>query len=89
VGSYEHAITKACRKADAKAHEDHPDIPREQVLIPHWHPNQLRHTKATEIRREVGLDSARAVLGHRSPAVTEVYAELDRAKAAEVMERLG
>jgi hypothetical protein len=54
-----------------------------------WHPNQLRHAKATEIRREAGLDAARAVLGHRSPAVTEVYAELDTAKAAEVMGRLG
>jgi integrase len=57
--------------------------------IPHWHPHQLRHTKATEIRREAGLDAARAVLGHRSPVVTEVYAELDINKAAEVMERLG
>jgi site-specific recombinase XerD len=57
--------------------------------VPHWHPNQLRHAKATEIRREAGLDAARAVLGHRGPAVTEVYAELDMGKAAEVMERLG
>jgi integrase len=54
-----------------------------------WHPNQLRHTKATELRREYGLDAARAVLGHRSPQITEVYAELDLSRAAEVMERLG
>jgi integrase len=54
-----------------------------------WHPNQLRHAKATELRREFGLDAARAVLGHRSPQVTEVYAENDMAKAAQVMERLG
>jgi hypothetical protein len=60
-----------------------------QTTLPPWHPHQLRHTKATEIRRAVGLDAARAVLGHRSPAVTEVYAELDQTKAAEVMERLG
>src|SRR5262249_707366 len=46
------------------------------TAIPHWHPHQLRHTKATEIRRAAGLDAARAVLGHSSPAVTEVYAEL-------------
>jgi integrase len=89
VGSYEHAIAWACKKADAKAHLDQPEIPKEQVLVPHWHPNQLRHTKATEIRREAGLDAARAVLGHRTPAITEVYAELDMSKAAEVMERLG
>jgi integrase len=54
-----------------------------------WHPNQLRHTKATELRREFGIDAARAVLGHRSPQVTEVYAEIDVAKAAQVMEKLG
>jgi integrase len=54
-----------------------------------WHPHQLRHAKATEIRREFGLDEARAVLGHRTPVVTEVNAEIDQAKAAAVMERLG
>jgi integrase len=57
--------------------------------VPQWHPHQLRHTKATEIRREAGLDAARAVLGHRSAAITEVYAELDVGRAAEVMEKLG
>src|SRR5262249_13073729 len=55
----------------------------------HWAPNQLRHTKATEIRREHGLDAARAVLGHTSPAITEHYAELDAEQAAAVMELLG
>jgi integrase len=54
-----------------------------------WHPNQLRHTKATELRREFGLDAARAVLGHRSPRITEVYAEIDVAKATQAMEKLG
>jgi integrase len=57
--------------------------------VPHWHPHQLRHTKATEVRKEAGLDAARAVLGHRSPVITEHYAELDVSKAADVMERLG
>ncbi len=54
-----------------------------------WHPHQLRHTKATQIRREFGLDEARAVLGHRSATITEVYAEIDANTAAEVMKRLG
>jgi integrase len=57
--------------------------------IPGWHPNQLRHNAATRLRREFGLDVARAVLGHSSPVVTEVYAELDGAKAADAMERVG
>jgi integrase len=62
------------------------DLP---MALPHWHPNQLRHAKATEIRREAGLDAARVVLGHRSPQITEVYAEIDVNKAAEVMAKLG
>jgi integrase len=71
--SYGHAIEKACRRAG----------------VPKWHPHQLRHNAATRLRKEFGLDVARVVLGHSSPAVTEVYAELDRAKAADAMERVG
>jgi integrase len=71
--SLRQAIVNACQRAD----------------VPAWHPNQLRHNAATRLRREFGLDVARAVLGHSSPAVTEVYAELDGAKAAEAMERVG
>jgi integrase len=80
--------TKACDLCQKRKPEDHCEACRATVL-PHWHPNQLRHTKATEIRREFGLDAARAVLGHRSPAVTEVYAELDVSKAAEIMAQRG
>jgi integrase len=54
-----------------------------------WHPHQLRHNAATRLRKEFGLDVARAVLGHASAAVTEVYAEMDLEKAAEAMERVG
>jgi integrase len=57
--------------------------------VQHWHPHQLRHTKATEIRREYGLDAARALLGQHGPQVTELYAELDQAKAVEVAWKLG
>jgi integrase len=54
-----------------------------------WHPHQLRHTRATALRRQFGLDAARAVLGHHSPAVTEVYAELDLGQAVEIMAKIG
>lgn len=62
---------------------------REWQTSHRWAPNRLRHTAATFIRKEFGLDAARAILGHSSPAVTEVYAELDREKATEVMARIG
>lgn len=88
VDAYGKAIARACKKADEAAHEQDPSIPKEQKIIPPWHPHQLRHTRATEIRREAGLDTARALLGHRSPKVTEVYAELDLGKACE-MEKMG
>ena len=54
-----------------------------------WHPNQLRHNAGTYLRKEFGIEGARVVLGHRSAGVTEIYAELDRAKAKEIMERVG
>lgn len=73
VGAYGRAIRRGCEKAD----------------VPHWHPHQLRHNAATWLRKEFGLDAARVILGHRSPAITEVYAELDAEKAAEIMGRVG
>jgi integrase len=49
----------------------------------------LRHLRALELKREAGLDVARAVLGHRSPSITEHYATLDIAKAAACIAMLG
>jgi integrase len=71
--SYRRSIANACKRAGVEP----------------WHPHQLRHSAATRLRRDFGLDVTRAVLGHSSPAVTEVYAELDMAKAAEAMGRVG
>jgi integrase len=56
----------------------------------HWHPHQLRHTAATQIRRQFGLEAAQIALGHSSALVTEaVYAERDMQKVVEVMRQLG
>ena len=71
--TYSHAVRRACLKAGVTS----------------WHPHQLRHNAATVIRREFGLDMARAVLGHHSPQITELYAELDIGRAAEVMAKIG
>ncbi|MGP0070012.1 MAG: tyrosine-type recombinase/integrase [Isosphaeraceae bacterium] len=81
--SYYHAVHYGIRKANREIRE------AGGVEIRDWHPNQLRHNAATRLRREFGLDVTRAVLGHSSPVVTEVYAELDQAKAAEAMARIG
>lgn len=71
--SYGHAIAKACQRAG----------------VPRWYPHQLRHNAATWLRKEFGLEVARVVLGHRTAAVTEVDAEVDRARAIDVMGRVG
>lgn len=57
--------------------------------IPHWSPNQLRHTAATEIRKRFGLEAARTVLGHSSTDTTAIYAERDDAMSRKVMAECG
>ncbi len=54
-----------------------------------WSPNQLRHNAATMLRKYFGIEAARVVLGHTSAAVTEIYAEVDERKAAEIMGQVG
>ena len=73
VYSYRQAIAVACKKGKGD----------------HWHPHQLRHNAATQLRKEFGLDVARVVLGHSSAAVTEVYAEADNSKAMAAMGQVG
>ncbi len=54
-----------------------------------WHPHQLRHNFATEVRRQHGIEMAKIILGHRSVAQTEIYAEADVQKATEIMGAIG
>jgi integrase len=54
-----------------------------------FHPHQLRHNAATSLRKRYGLEVARIVLGHRSAAVTEIYAEADLTRARQAMTECG
>jgi integrase len=54
-----------------------------------WHPNQLRHSFATLVRKTHGLDAAQVLLGHASAEVTEIYAEADRARAQRIICEVG
>jgi integrase len=54
-----------------------------------WHPHQLRHTAATRLRREHGLEAAQVILGHKTLTVTQVYAEKNVAAAQRVMTEVG
>ncbi len=54
-----------------------------------WHPHQLRHTRATAIRREFDIEAAQIILGHSKPDTTLIYAERDLSKARAVVALIG
>jgi len=71
--AYNRAVSRACEMAG----------------VAHWTPNQLRHSAGTEVRGKFGLDAAQAYLGHANASTTEIYAELDFEKAAQVAREIG
>lgn len=89
--SYRRAVARACDKADAAARKQRREAmakqgieldPADDVrIVLRWHPNQLRHTAATRLRKQFGLATARVILGHQSrptvftPAVRVVRIE--------------
>jgi len=73
VSSYRRAIARACDAAG----------------LERWHPHQLRHTAATEVRKHFGLEAAQHVLGHSTLAVTELYAEKNADTARSIAARIG
>ena len=73
TGAYARAIRYAAKRANAEP----------------WAPNQLRHSRATEIRALYGLEAASSVLGHAGLEVTQVYAEQDRKRAVTVAAEIG
>ncbi len=54
-----------------------------------WHPNRLRHTRATDLRRAFGIEAAQTVLGHANLPTTEIYAEADFQTARKIMAEVG
>lgn len=87
--SYNRAITRGIVKANAQRVKEAQQAGVEAVAVPHWSPNQLRHSKATEVRRQFGLEAAQVVLGHAKADVTQIYAERDSRLGAEVARRIG
>ena len=49
-----------------------------------WSPNRLRHTMATETRKEFGLEGVMATLGHSNVSTSIIYAERNCGLAAEI-----
>ena len=76
--SYRRAIDYAIAKAK-----------RAGVTIVHWHPHQLRHARATEVRRRYGVEAAQVSLCHSRADVTEIYAERNFGLAAKIAKEMG
>lgn len=73
VDEYRRAIHRACDKAK----------------LPRWSPHRLRHAAGTRIAQEVGIEAARAALGHSDVSTTRRYAtgadvEIAKATAAQL-----
>lgn len=75
--AYDAVVRRACRRAFGTSVESRG-----------WSPNQLRHTRATEIETSYGREDARCVLGHRTQSTTAIYAESVE-RAARVMAKVG
>jgi integrase len=73
MSAYATAVAKACVKAG----------------VPHFHPHQIRHTHATQVRRQFGLEAAQVALGHSQAQITEVYAQRDLDLARRVAQQIG
>ena len=73
TATYGNAIRRACR----------------ENKIQHWAPNQLRHLVGTNVRKELGIESASVILGHSNLSTTQIYAEADRELAIEAAKKLG
>jgi integrase len=72
TNTYAQAVARACDRAGASR----------------WSQNQLRHARATELRRDHGLEVVKAVLGHATVETTQLYAERDLSAAMALMERV-
>jgi integrase len=80
--SYHRAITYGIEKANKYRPEQSPEVP-------HWCPLQIRHSRATEVRKEHGLEAAQVALGHKNANITEVYAERNLDLAIQIAKESG
>jgi integrase len=89
VDAYRRAIARAVDLANRHRAEEAKATGKVAELLRRWAPNQLRHTKATEIRASFGIDAAATVLGHSRPDTTLIYAERDLERARQIMRAVG
>jgi integrase len=98
-GTYRQAIHRACDRAFP--HPALAGIPEKDLTYDQreelktwrkahrWHPHTLRHSAATSIRGQYGLEAAQAVLGHSELRTTQIYGERSLDAARQVMRDIG
>lgn len=89
TNGYRRAIYRACDRAFPAPEEMEGEAVKDWRSEHRWAPNQLRHSRATEIRKQFGLEAAQVILGHAAADVTQIYAERDHEKAREVARKIG
>ena len=89
AASYRRTMARACEKGfPPPAHLDGDGL-QQWVRDHHWHPYQLRDSFATRIRKHYDLEASRILCGHRSLAMAETYAEVDRKRVQGIMSDIG
>lgn len=86
--SYRRAIVRGCDKANERA-KGGLVIGNDERVIPRWHPHQLRHNFATEMRRQYGVEATLTMLGDKSTRMIDVYAEKNQQAAMKIMAEVG
>ncbi len=87
--SYGRAVARACELAWPAPNGLDTEARRKWNAEHRWSPNRLRHSYATEVRKQFGLEAAQVTLGHATCSVTQVYAERDFEKGAAVARQIG
>lgn len=86
--SYRRAIHRACDQAFPAPENLDANAKKEWQKKHRWSPNRLRHTGATEIRRQYGVEAATIIMGN-SLDVAEIYAERDYETARRIAKEVG
>lgn len=91
VDSYRRAIARACDLAFPVPEGIAADVEKSRAWRNghRWHPHRLRHSAATDIRRQFGIEAAQHVLGHATLNITELYAEKNADIAKRVAAAIG
>jgi integrase len=90
AGSYLVAVYRGCDKAFPPPADMTDGTDKLKWRREHrWHVHQLRHTAATELRKEHGIEAAQVILGHRTLSSSQIYAEKNVEVAKRVMAAIG